>query len=266
MAEEPAPHQDTSPVVLDPWHVVVDTSAIYKDYNLANAHTSLLLARARRSDPRRSFRLCIPHIVIREMVNHFREDLEAANERLDKALGNLGRLTNRSRGTALSSEEVAAEVTAFGIRFRQALSESAVHVEPLPSALVGVETLLRRDLLRRKPFQGRRGSEGGEGGAHEEVSARDRRTRRDRGGMRDALVWESVLELCRREPRSIAFITENTDDFADNSKTNLHQHMIDDLDRLDIRGARIELYTSIEQFNQRRFGSSASAEESGDPE
>lgn len=71
--------------------------------------------------------------------------------------------------------------------------------------------------------------------------------------MRDALLWESVLELCRRDPRALVVISANTDDFADNSKTQLHLHLLNDLQSVGIEALDVSFFPSIQAFNDERL-------------
>jgi len=66
--------------------------------------------------------------------------------------------------------------------------------------------------------------------------------------MRDALIWETILQLCRQDRRSLALITDNTDDFADDSKKRLHPHLLRDLDKLSIQPEEVQFYRSIQEF------------------
>lgn len=212
-------------------YVVLDTGCINKDYRLSADETAFLLEHARS----RNLKVCVTDIVVLEMVNHFREDLQAANDSLGKALRLLDRLVAQTPGENLSEAALEAAVTDYEATFRELLTANGVLVAPVPSALTGVQPLLERDLRRRKPFGDRRGAP------------------KDRSGMRDALLWESVLELCRRDPRAVVLISTNTDDFADNSKTRLHQHLLDDLQGVGIEPLKVSFFPSIQAFNDARL-------------
>jgi PIN domain len=227
MAEE-SRHRDAEYVALDSWHAVLDTNGLTLrgtqgdfDFWVADPEMRRLV----ESAPRQIFRLCVPDIVVREMANHFRERLQESARSLGSALSNVGRLLDRTLERGVSAEEVALAIETFEVRFRQSLAALDIHVEPLPPMLAGVEIVLQRDLQRRKPFGERS------------------------GGMRDALIWESVLELCRREPRSLAFITGNTQDFADDSKVRLHPDLLADFETVRSERQEVRLYRSIKEFN-----------------
>jgi len=187
--------------------------------------------------------LCVPEIVVREMVNQFQEALTAAHERLAAAERELGNLLGRAISQRVDANAIRSAGVRYDAELREILASHGVSIEPLPAELACVELLLQRDLGRRKPFGDRKSS--------------DRRSnRRDRGGMRDALIWETVLKLCRQERRSLALITDNTDDFADDSKKRLHQHLLRDLHELHIQPEEVRFYRSIQEFSNAHLATS----------
>lgn len=227
MAEEPRP-RDADYDRQDTWHVVFDTNGLTLrgtqgdfDFWLADPEMKRLVERA----PRQIYHLCVPDVVVREMANHYRERMRESLRGLGSALINIGRLLNRTIERGVPAQEVELAISAFGARLRQSLAAVNIHVEPMPARLAGVELLLERDLRRRKPFGDRQ------------------------SGMRDALIWESILELCRRDPRSLAFITGNTQDFADDTKRSLHSDLLADFDAVRVEDEEVEFYRSIKEFN-----------------
>jgi len=58
-------------VDLDTPYVVLDTSAMYHDFNLSNREISLLRSEAATG----AYLVCVPEIVIQEMTFHSREQL-----------------------------------------------------------------------------------------------------------------------------------------------------------------------------------------------
>jgi hypothetical protein len=226
-------------------YVVLDTSAIHKDYRLANSETLFLLGHAATQE----FRVCVPEIVVREMVNHYREDAVTANVSLDRALRALHNLLNRPVGQALTGEEMESAVQAFDAGFRESLLVHGAHIEPLPPALAGAEALIQRDLKRLKPFADRRGAP------------------RDRSGMRDALLWETALALSQREARSLVLISANSTDFGNAAGDQLHEHLLADLAGIGIGRGIVGYFRSIREFNDRYLSHLRSAAPSRpDPE
>jgi hypothetical protein len=240
MAEEPQAHS-VDYVALDTWHVVLDTNEMFGDFRLRNRVVRFLLENAR--PPR--FHLCVPEVVIREMANHFREHWSAALQKYEAAQRELEGLIGRAISDKVGSDELRAAADRYETDLRQGLLGYGVHIEPIPAELAGVEKLLQRDLDRRKPF--------GDRGVTDKED-----NRRDRGGMRDALIWESVLALCHREPRALAFISDNVGDFAEASRSQpprLHPHLLQDLGRVGLTHDMVSFYKSVREFNLSHLGS-----------
>ena len=210
-------------------HVILDTSAINLDFRLSNRETRLLLERA----PSLGLRVCVPEVVVLEMVQHYRSEIVRAMNQIDQAGSILSRLASREVATIFNDQDLHDAIVAYEAEFRDLLGRNDVRVLPLPAAARDVRILLNRDFAKRRPFNAGR-------------------------GMRDTLLWESVLELCQREPRPIALITKNTKDFADNSNEQFHEHLIDDLRGVGILAGDIgapgdaEFHGSIGDFIRAR--------------
>jgi len=184
------------------------------------------------------------------MFNHF----EAALKSRDSALRNAReKMATLLKGHLLPefTYDIAAEVAAYRNAFRTRLDELNIFNLPLPN--ISVQILFERDIAHRKPFK-----PNGE-------------------GMRDALIWESVMQITREDHSwQIALIT-NDQAFMDSSKTQLDPDLLEDLGAsvleaqgmVDPVGLQVpqlvpdqsglaELHTSIQQFNedwQSRIGS-----------
>ena len=115
--------------------------------------------------------LVLPEVVHWELVNQLREDLTRKAERYRKLgdeLRRAGLAPSSSGALEAQLSEVVAEV---GEGFRQTLLSHRGRIAPMPE--VGAAQLVRRSLERQPPFD-----------------AEDR-------GMRDTLIWLTVLELVR---------------------------------------------------------------------
>jgi predicted nucleic acid-binding protein len=92
---------------------------------------------------------------------------------------------------------------------------------------VSHEEIVKRDLNRRKPF-----SESGK-------------------GYRDTLIWESILQLIKREKQEIVFLTDNYKDYCCSDKDNtLHPHLYEDIRNLGIKDVKIRIIRNIPAFNE----------------
>lgn len=202
-------------------YVVLDTSSINLDFKLANSETRFLLEHA----PRRNLTVCVPEVVVQEMASHFRAELEKAKQQVAKGRGDLSRLLSRELPEIMADQEIEIAVTRFEHDFRDRLQSFDVHIVSMPPTSSLIDTLLRRDFEQRKPF-GKNG-----------------------GGMRDALIWESVLELCRRSPKHVALISANVRDFANASKEQLHEDLLEDLEQIGQISEFSRIYKSVKEFN-----------------
>ena len=217
-------------------YVILDTQAIHNDFHLRNTHTNELLTEA----PTRDLVVCVPEVVVREMVADFRED--TVNKTV-KRLQDVYQEANHLQllvSPDIPAIDLAAEVRAYEKRFRALLKKRKVKVLLLPS--ITVEQLLERGISRRKPFK------------------------KDGQGMFDALIWESVVELWRQDPnQQYALITEDKD-YADGEGAQIHPDLLADLGAVGIEaritmsaadrdlprtlGSYPELHKSIQRFNE----------------
>lgn len=209
-------------VYLDTPHVVLDTSAIYQDFDLTNRETALLLREAARG----SFQVCVPEIVIQEMTFHCQEQLSKTRRDLDEAHRFLTRVLPRQVDPLYKRAELGRVARAYETELRRRLIERGVRILRIPRGVVAVRDLLWRERLKRRPFKP------------------------DGQGLRDALIWESILELCRREPRPIVLISGNARDFANTKRDGLHEDLIQDLANAGVFEANLHL--SIAALNNSR--------------
>jgi PIN domain len=91
-----------------------------------------------------------------------------------------------------------------------------------PKPNTDVPTLLERSVAERRPFQ----SKG--------------------RGFRDALIWETVLELAVDD--EVALVTDNWKDFAKGDNNALHSDLKEDLTNRGLPEDRVQLVRSLEAF------------------
>ena len=93
--------------------------------------------------------LLISQVVLDEVTNRFREDLEAAAQKLVQAQRQLGRLRPES-GDTYSPPDSMTESTAYREWLDGRLADVGCEVTPYPD--IPHEKVVKRDLSRRKPF------------------------------------------------------------------------------------------------------------------
>ncbi len=205
-------------------YVVIDTSAINLDFGLRNEITRRLFSWC----PGVHLQVCVAEVVVLEMVAHYRAALAGELKKQELARQQLSGLVQRPVVPGVPPEDLDSLVAEFETKFRIYLAKSGVRLLPMPAAYSDVRILLDRDLARRKPF-----TEG--------------------KGMRDALLWESVLELCANSQRPLVVISPNTRDFADKAGGVLHDDLLADLAGIGLPRESAEFYPSIEACLQQRF-------------
>lgn len=198
--------------------IVPDTTELERAQVLTSGGWGDLLNRCRRGD----LRIVVPDVVIREAARHF-------GPAVAKELAPSTRLleTLRSLGVAdlPDLEEVRSAIgdpQAFYIeRLRSRLERHDAVVAPVPE--VSQEQILARDLAGRKPFI---------------ASGK---------GYRDALIWETVLELVRSLPEGdvVYLVTKNKGDFA-NDDGGLAADLDADLVALDRPGVVVRVDTAVQ--------------------
>jgi hypothetical protein len=214
--------------------VVLDTNTIHLDIHLSNTDTALLLEKAAQC----GLEICLPEIVVQEMVAHCRRTIEQALRDARKANEKLGKLLSREVDLGAEQSDVDQVSLRVEPQFRALLAQKAVRVLPMPAISSAVQLLVDRDLAHRKPFK------------------------TNGQGMRDALIWESILELCRGATRPVALISANKDDFGDSTGEALHVELLEDLAEVGFPPENAELHQSIRNFNEKRLGA-CEAETSG---
>ncbi len=194
--------------------IVLDTTSIRADYHLSSPTSRTFLTGLSLIPAR----LYVPEVVIDEVVNGYRQDLQKAARDFDGARRTLARLLAGpvDPGHVVSIEDRAAD-------YRAGLIEriSEVGGEVLPYPRVAHKTLVQRDLSKRKPFK--------ESGS----------------GYRDALIWESVRSQTWGGDERIVFVSGNSADFGDGPL--VHEDL-----RSDIRNPeRVTLVRSLRELNEK---------------
>lgn len=188
---------------------VLDTNILVADPHLQGEGFQTLL----KSRSALSLRLYIPKVVLQEVVAKYRDNLE-------EECGKLRRQTDAVRKWLPHLVDVQLPSVADATKDYEAwllkrLKQLSAKLLPLPD--VSHEQVIRRNLERKKPFN-------------------------DKGaGYRDFLIWRSILPFVR--PGKLVFISNNVNDYADESKKSLHPDLLADLPK----GRDVTFYPSLRQ-------------------
>jgi hypothetical protein len=167
------------------------------------------------------FELVVPELVIREVVNKFKETLTEAVAQLRRPGQVFRRLQQADWVLTPSEEDISNRTTVYERHLREHLGPVAT-IPPLPS--VSHDAVVDRALQRIKPF-----------------GSSDR-------GYRDALIWESVIQLAIDVP-PVAFVCANTRDFTDGTdKERFAAVLREELAERANDDQAAVLYTSLKAF------------------
>jgi len=166
--------------------------------------------------------VCIPSIVIDEIVNKYCEELKKIKAKLCKASKDWDRLTGTSLRPLISEKEINKEGNTYRDYILKRLKTIKAKILPYPETKH--EVLVRRAIKRRKPFK-EKGS-----------------------GYQDALIWESILSLFGDDDSEIYLITKNYRDFGEEPEA--HKDLLQDLDGLNVKHENLIVLNTLESLNQ----------------
>ena len=165
--------------------------------------------------------LCIPEVVIGEVMRQFELQLTQSAKNATKALRRAEAITGKKLATELLEERVAGEAAAYGKELRRRISERGIICD-YPT--VSHADLVARDLSNRKPF-----AETGK-------------------GYRDALIWETVLCLAEKKAEPVAFVSTNHKDFCNEDDDSMHPDLMTDLAKRKIGAEFLLFFHSLDDL------------------
>lgn len=195
--------------------IFIDSNILCSDYYLKSPRFELI---------RKVGTIVLGKIVIDEVCNKFKEQLEIAQSSLNKNLNSINKLLPNP--LCINDITIESEVQKYREYLEQfSILESMSMANEYPD--VSHERIVARALLRKKPFK------------------QDGST-----GYRDYLVWLTCLKLaCSYTLEDIHFITQNTSDFSDSSNIKkLHDDLLSDLKEYNIDASRFFYWISIKEF------------------
>jgi hypothetical protein len=195
--------------------LVPDTNIMHAGgYYLRAGRWPLLLAAARMG----RIRLCVPEVVIRETVAHYKAELVEAQRLVNRGVRSLRHLTaNRLPDLAVDDEQVSEQVAIYQSWLRGAVLE---HGEVLPIPDVQHATLIDGVLSGRKPFS------------------------KGESGYRDALIWHTVMKAAANGP--LTFVTNDRNDFLTAKGTALADDLVQDLAAATIATEAVRPLTQLD--------------------
>lgn len=191
--------------------IIIDTNIICQDYWLEKPHFRVLLEGCSIVPAT----ICIPEVVIDEVINRFKEDLEEAVLNFNKALRKINLLSKKEITNEINN--INSLIEKYKEFLFKKLKERGVNIIPYPE--IPHKKIVERDLARKKPFK------------------------RDGSGYRDYLIWENVKHIFLFSEHQVAFITNNIKDFGEGP------YIDDDLGQEILNKHRLKIFRSLKQFN-----------------
>jgi predicted nucleic acid-binding protein len=162
--------------------VIIDTNIFCQDYFLEKPHFRVLFEGASVVPAT----IHIPQVVIDELINRYKEDLENSVSNLNRAVRTLNLLTKQDNEREI---DVNYQLEVYKSFLLSKLKERGVEIVDYPQT--PHKEIVARDLARKKPFK------------------------KNGAGYRDCLIWENVKKICLWGEYQVAFITNNPKDFGE---------------------------------------------------
>ena len=192
--------------------IIIDTNIICQDYWLEKPYFRILLENYSIIPAT----VYIPEIVIDEVINKYKEDLEKSVRELENAIRNINKIMKEK--IEFKPININHFVNSYRTFLMSKLSESGISIIPYPK--ISHKKIVERDLARRKPFK------------------------RNGSGYRDCLIWENVKQIFSDGEHQVAFITNNVSDFGKGP------YIDDDLAQEITNKHRLKIFKSLKEFNE----------------
>lgn len=202
--------------------VILDSNIIISDFRLKTPDWTLLLESSFNSN----IELLIPQLVIEEVLNKFEERLRTAENRLNKELLVIKKLTDREIHTQIT--KIKTYLNDYTRYLLNELKTNKAKIIDYPK--VSHKNLVQKAIKKKKPFN------------------------ENEKGYRDALIWENVKENIPEIGTSagnpeLVFITNNKADFLDEN-LNLHPDLIIELEDESLDLEAIRTYPDLQSFTK----------------
>jgi PIN domain len=165
--------------------------------------------------------LVVPRLVIQETVNHFRKRLEDTRRKAESALRDLHHLIPSQAEVVLPEINVAEATEEYQENLHTRLKSLSAEIPDYGDIELAV--LVERALQCRRPFDAK-----------------------GHAGFRDAVLWETVLNLLRKKSDYAVIVTSNTNDFGLHG--TLTQHLKEDLKTSGVKEDSLTVCAGLQKF------------------
>jgi len=198
--------------------VVLDTSIFCRDFLLRGKAFQILLESLKCVPAR----LCVPEILLDEVVAKYSEALEERVRAFATAQRRLAGLLLDSPATGGPALDVGDAVCSYEIHVKARLLEAGAKILPYPNE--PHKRVVEHALLRKKPFN-QKGQ-----------------------GYRDYLIWITLrTEMYLAPEETVVLVTGNTLDFCDGSA--LAESLVEEVSRFHHPGVKVTVLPTLDKFN-----------------
>ena len=166
------------------------------------------------------YTLCVPESVLDEVAAKFERDFDDDTREIRRRIRNLSWRLDRVLSSPIEGLDKENEVALFRSRMEARFSASNRQILEYPD--ISHEELVRRAAARIRPFN--------ESGS----------------GYRDALIWETVLNLAESVDSQVALITSDND--FRNRSGELHSDLVNELASRGLPRDKVILFNSVRNF------------------
>ena len=194
-------------------HFVLDANTVIAEQFGASAHLSALLSASSAV----GYKVYLPKTALEEIAAKYDRDVGHCAQEASKNLSSLSRLLGRPLYSPVGEFDSKEATKSFQDRLLTQLKAAESVILDYPSTPHDI--LVKRATLRKRPFD--------ENGS----------------GYRDALIWETVLELATQVEEPIVLVSKDKD-FQD-AAGKLHGDLIKDLESLKLPTDKVTLATNV---------------------
>lgn len=199
--------------------VVFDATVFCSDFQMKGNAFRVFLSGYRRA----GLIPCVTESIRDEVLNKYRENCDELSKQATKLAHDATRLVGRDVIHVFPDKNYTDLLySTYSSHFLNTIVVEH-EFETLAYPAISHKDLAKRALRKRRPF------------------------REHDAGYRDSLLWSAILERLAKDRTPIAFVTNNSRDFA--TKGELHEHLIDDLKEIGVESKVIRLFHTLSELN-----------------
>ncbi len=205
----------------EPCIVILDTNVIYDDFRFIGQNADLFYSSLEYI----GFKLYIPKVVFDEILNKYAQDIDEFKNSYNKIHLKSRKLFKSFPSSLINDDYINGQKIEYQHFLTDYFNKFGTIIETYPKT--SHRKIINRMLSGKKPFN-----------INKEK------------GYKDFLIWETIIDILKKEKKPIVFITDNFNDFADNNGY-LHKDLIDDLVNNGFESNDVILLRTLKDFRKK---------------